>query len=53
MFEHYNEYYENYRKYLITIGAQLNGSEMETTFSNHEILIENVYGKQLPCISRR
>ena len=49
MFEHYNEYYENYRKYLITIGAQLNGSEMETTFSNHEILIENVYGRQLPC----
>ena len=47
MFEHYNEYYENYRKYLITIGAHLNGSEMDTEFSSHEILIENIYEKQL------
>ena len=47
MFKNYEEYYERYRNYLSTIGAQLNGSDMETTFSNHEILIEAVYKRQL------
>ena len=47
MFKNYDLYLQKYREYLLTLGAQLNSSEIDTTFSSHEILIEHVYGKRL------
>lgn len=47
MFNNYEKYYKNYVKYLTTLEAQANTTDMDTGFSNTEILIMNIYGEIL------
>lgn len=47
MFKNYEKYLKSYEEYLLTLNSAINSSEMDSTFSTHETIIEYVYGKQL------
>ena len=47
MFENYEKYLKSYEEYLLTLNSEMNSSEMDSTFSTHETIIEHVYKRQL------
>lgn len=47
MFTNYEKYYAKYLKYLTTLEAQANTTDMDTGFSSVEILIMQIYGEVL------
>ena len=47
MFNNYERYHDNYLRYLNSLKAQMNTSEMDNGFSSNELMIIHVYGNYL------